>query len=297
MYKEARLAGVPLKLELASAVVQQRFKLAPATLKAFNLYLAACPTEAKTLTAIMREQAILQMQWRLLRRAGGETPLEAKLSFQRASTFDKNDLHSANLEFEQEITAYNQWLKDEGVAFKPSEQKSGFGNTHKSEWEEIAAWWNKPPVPATAIMDFFDNYVHDSRAWFKFSPAGTYPDNEADMIINLKKWEKKRVDVAQMNAVEKEKYDKLVRRLPNGLNSGKYVAATDGLTEGQRAAAAEYARTGQLPRMITAGREPFEAAILEAMAGYLRFRKIYGGWDALLLSDQASEHDAVARSA
>lgn len=41
MYRAARLAGVPLKLELASAVVQRRFEVAASTITAFNAYLAA----------------------------------------------------------------------------------------------------------------------------------------------------------------------------------------------------------------------------------------------------------------
>jgi hypothetical protein len=52
------------------------------------------------------------------------------------------------------------------------------------------------------------------------------------------------------------------------------------LTEDQRRAAEEYERTGKIPRMTTEGREPFTLG----RAGYLRFRKIYSGWDSELIS-------------
>lgn len=67
-----------------------------------------------------------------------------------------------------------------------------------------------------------------------------------------------------------------------------YKPLSDGLTGNQRNAAMEYARTGKLPRMVTEGREPFEASkdtyYMWARAGYLRFRKIYSGWDNVLIS-------------
>jgi hypothetical protein len=52
------------------------------------------------------------------------------------------------------------------------------------------------------------------------------------------------------------------------------------MSEHERRAADEYAKTGKIPRMTTIGREPFGLG----KAGYLRFRKIYGGWDSELIS-------------
>ncbi|WP_332876741.1 phospholipase effector Tle1 domain-containing protein [Massilia sp. S19_KUP03_FR1] len=74
MYQSARLAGVPLKLELASDIAKQRFAVAPETINAFNAYINACKTKIGSLTAIMREQGNYYMQWRILRRhTGGGT--------------------------------------------------------------------------------------------------------------------------------------------------------------------------------------------------------------------------------
>ncbi|KAL0630431.1 hypothetical protein Q9L58_010722, partial [Maublancomyces gigas] len=103
MYRKARMAGVPLKLEFANELAKERFRLTPETITAFNAYLAACKVKTGTLTDIMREQAQIQMLWHKTRRHSGKTPLEATASFARASNFDKNDLQSANEEFEEEI--------------------------------------------------------------------------------------------------------------------------------------------------------------------------------------------------
>lgn len=289
MYRAARLASVPLKLELASAVVQRRFKVAASTITDFNAYLAACTTKTGTLTAIMREQAQYQMQWRLARRERSKIPLEATASFSRASTFDQNDLHSANCEFEQEIAAFQKWLSEKGKGFKPASQEPGFDNDHKDEWEEIARWWNKVPQLPPTMMRFFDEYVHDSRAWFKLFPGNA--DNEAQLIKDLKSWEAKRKEYEQLNARRSKEVADQRHWLPQQarlMPPKPYKPLEDGLTPRQRNAAIEYARTGKIPRMITEGREPFDSSsktyYMWAWAGYLRFRKIYSGWDSVLIS-------------
>jgi len=80
MYREARLSGVPLKLELASDKAKKRFALSRRTIDDFNRYLEVCQagkpvvTQAgqtvwpSSLTDIFREQRQLYIQWRLLRR-------------------------------------------------------------------------------------------------------------------------------------------------------------------------------------------------------------------------------------
>lgn len=288
MYRAARLAGVPLKLELATVNAQRRFELTPDAIKAFNAYLSASQTKNASLTAIMREQQNYQMQWRLLRRPQGAAPMEKTDSYRRASTFDQNDLHSANMEFEMEITRFESWLQQKGKQFKPSGQKPGFANEHENEWEEIARWWKAPPKLDPAIAHFFDEYVHDSRAWFKLIPG--HPDNEADTIAQLKSWDAKRVKFINDNAEASRRFalthgDAIKQR---ALPDAQRGAVPDGLTDEQRAAAEEYSRTQKIPTMPTSGREPFESTsssyFLSARGGYLRYRKIYGGWDSVLIS-------------
>lgn len=293
MYKEARLAGVPLKLELATPKVKEKFRVVPETIKALNQYLATCKVHTGTLTAIMREQGKHHILWHRTRRASGKTPLENSPSFIRASNFDKNDLHSANLEFEQEIALFEAWLSGKEKGFVPKSQMPGFDNEHENEWEEIATWWNTATPLAVSTLDFFDNYVHDSRAWFKLIPGN--PDNEPDLQKQLRVSEATRKKIADYNAREAQYHAEQQKLITAayGKNSGMqlqpYSPVKDGLPDAERAAAQEFAKTGITPRTITAGREPFNSSWasfgLSGKAGYLRFRKIYAGGDRMLISD------------
>jgi hypothetical protein len=51
----------------------------------------------------------------------------------------------------------------------------------------------------------------------------------------------------------------------------------------------EYIRTKRIPGMLTEGREPFQLMGMACRAGYLRYRKIYGGSDSVLLSDASPD--------
>jgi hypothetical protein len=83
----------------------------------------------------------------------------------------------------------------------------------------------------------------------------------------------------------------------HGRGYSSYTSVDDGLSDDERRTADEYAKTGKIPRMATAGREPFDSSWkswgLSGKAGYLRYRKIYGGWDSELISslpaDQSNE--------
>jgi len=278
MYKTARLSGVPLKLELANAPAQARFALNAEAIRAFNAYIATCREKSGPIHRIMREQAQKYIEWRVFRRLHGKNPIQTTDSFLRASTFDQNDLYSATQEFEDEISAFVAWLKEKGSQFRPASQPAGFHNEHFSEWEEIATWWNKGPSPCAATLEFFDNYVHDSRAWFKLIPPN--PDNENDAHALLASWIQRRKAVRVHNAMRSKMHGRG--------NSAYQMKATDGLSEDELRAVAEYEKTGKIPRMTTVGREPFDSSWaswgLSGKAGYLRFRKIYGGWDSELLS-------------
>jgi hypothetical protein len=278
MYKTARLNGVPLKLELTNAPAQARFALSPEAIKAFNAYIATCRETSGPIHRIMREQARKHIEWRVFRRIHGKTPIQATDSFLRASTFDQNDLYSATQEFEDEISAFVSWLKEKGGQFRPATQPAGFHNEHYAEWEEIATWWESAPLPCAAVLELFDNYVHDSRAWFKLIPPN--PDNEKDAHALLASWIQRRKAVRAHNEMRPQ--------MKGRGNSLYQMQATDGLSEDELRAVAEYEKTGKLPRMATRGREPFDSTWaswgLSGRAGYLRFRKIYGGWDAELLS-------------
>lgn len=279
MYKAARLAGVPLKLELASPAAQARFAVSPKTIADFNAYRAECTQFTGALTDIMREQATLQMRWRLARRVKRPLPLHKTESFLRATAFDQNDLDSANHEFEIEIQHFEKWLagKRKRKGFVAKAQPPGFTDEHESEWEEIARWWDTYQAPSQAVMRFFDDYVHDSRAWFKLIPGN--PDNEADVLELLKKWQQQLVTAKrrfEASAADPERAD----TIPGPPDYGMPI--------NERLAVEEYEKSKQIPRYTTQGREPFEASsdtwFLSARAGYLRFRKVYAGSDAVLIS-------------
>lgn len=133
MYKAARLNGVPLKLELASAAAQKRFALKGETIAAFNAYIGTCTQKQGPVHLIMREQARKQMQWRVYRRVTGKYAIQHSGSFLHASNFDKNDLFSAAQEFEEEIAQFLSWRKEKGSAFTAATQRAGFGNDHEAE--------------------------------------------------------------------------------------------------------------------------------------------------------------------
>lgn len=286
MYQNARIAGVPLKLELAGEKVQNKFKVSPTTIASLNAYLKNCSVKEGTLTDIMREQGAMQMLWRKTRRTGSPDSVEKTDSFKRATNFDKNDLHSANLEFEDEIKKLESWISSKGTGFRPKKQAAGFSNKYEKELEEIAFWWLESAPLDKSVLEFFDDYVHDSHAWFKVDQK--FPDSEVMLKNELVKWEAKR----------KRAIDEFDRQASSEGATHNFQTAEqlDGLTDDQRRAAQEFALTGLTPRLITTGRESDTLYGFALNGGYLRFRKIYGGADIVLLSQSTmpvTDHLAV----
>jgi hypothetical protein len=292
MYRAARLAGVPLKLELVTQQsVKDDFRIAPETIAAFNHYLSHVKATSGNLTDILREQRKFYIQWRYKRREGGPAPLEETQSYLAARPEDKNDMHSANKEFTAEIADFERW-RDEYLnpvetdrhphrwdvrPRKPEEipaQTPGFDNDWYNEWKEVARFWGREFLP-DGMERFFDNYVHDSRAWFKIN--GTEAD---DVEGELQKWLRKLKEYEddEKNR-EKNRPDDPPKACP--------------LTGEQRRLAKLYDRTGKVPPMVNGGREPAWSG-----AGYLRYRKVYAGADKFLISgsDQIHSETRVAVS-
>jgi hypothetical protein len=224
--------------------------------------------------------------------------MEASRSFLRAVPFDQNDLHSANVEFEHEIAVFETWLANKGKQFRPVAQKPGFGEERENEWEEIAAWWRKAAPPPQAVLTFFDEYVHDSRAWFKLIPFN--PDNEDDARALLTRQKAALRMERERNAQQEKIFVENQRGLfrlagrKQDANAAKYHPPPGRFSADQTKAIDEFSATGKIPRMMTEGREPFEAGRLVGIAGYLRYRKVYGGSDKALLS--STEQVAAAMS-
>ena len=280
MYKVARLAGVPLKLELADKDVQKKFEVDAKVINDFNAYLSQCKRSKGSLTDIMREQQILQMGWRYFRRADGGNEINRTNSFKRASNFDKNDLDSSSREFSDELNEFEKQLQ-KWKKQKLPKQSPGFGNSFVREWQEIARHW-PITVQTPEIVHFFDEYVHDSRAAFKLSGA----DNPTDAVNSLQEW-------SRILAVRKSLYSnpmpvvRMSRAGPPdyGMDRNERMAA-EAFDRERKAKPNERDLTKLIPRYINEGREPS----FLAEAGYFRFRKIYGGSDDVLLSQSDSEH-------
>jgi hypothetical protein len=224
----------------------------------------------------MREQGKLHILWHRNRLPNASTPIEATASFKRATNFDKNDLQSAHLEMLEEVRLFEAWRKEKGRNFKPSRQEPGFEDEHENEWEEICTWWDKEKAAPEAVLNFFDEFVHDSRAWFKLGG----PDNEKDLRDELRKKVEMRKRVKQYNERNRKHSD-----------TGNYAAQrfrpapmSDGLTPEDHRILDEFERTGQIPRMVNEGREGFSNFGMAVRAGYLRYRKVYAGGDSILLS-------------
>jgi len=264
MYKEARLAGVPFKLELSDEVAKKKFEVSEKTILDFNAYLAKCSNRNGSITDIIREQAILQMAWRYFRRESGPAPLHGIASYRRATAYDKGDLISANREYNEELRDFEESIAERGKV-KPRAQVAGFHNDVSSEWEEVARYWPFKK-PDQAIMHFFDEYVHDSRSAFK--PLGEKSESEA--LAALKKWSRE----LKTAKLQYKHYQNAIIAWPR---SGP---PNYGLNQNKRMAAEAYDRIRTIPVYINEGREPYALA----EAGYFRFRKIYGGSDTTLLS-------------
>lgn len=260
MYKEARLNGVPLKLEFSTPATQARFAVRKQTIQSFNAYLDTCKEKQGPLHRIVREHIRKQIEWRVHRKVSGKAPLQNSRSFLQAATYYQNDLHSAALQFDEEIDAFLSWLQSKGAHFRPAPQHPGFGDQHTSEWEEIATFWYALAHPCDATLDLFDNYVHDSRASFKL----TGPDTEEKMHEYLRRCGK-----------EREKALTVISKADHRSR----------LTLEEHRAAEEYARTSKIPRFRVGGHEPWEGSFgIMSRAGYLRYRKIYAGSDRSLIS-------------
>ena len=274
MYREARLAGAPLKLELAPSGAKLRFKIAPSLITAFNAYLAQSKTkQAGSLKPIMREQMQYAIKWRkrwmgqMGQMPATEHALKIDTNIARA---DVNDMVGADKEFVEEVRQFEAWRKQpmETAEFCPNlfvcveTQRStipGVDPTRGREWTEIKEWWDQGAI-APALASLFENYIHDSRAWFKL----TGPE-AAEVEAELKKWV--------------VTYDRLKDR---GINPHNGLEPSNPMRPAQVAWVEEYKRTRKIPAMKTSGREPIELG-----AGYLRWRRVYdGGDDFMRLTEQ-----------
>ncbi|MEJ5220429.1 MAG: DUF2235 domain-containing protein [Tepidiforma sp.] len=274
MYREARLSGMPLKLERARTAAHERFRIARETITAFNAYLAACHTREGTLREIMREQMGLSIRWRRLRHGTG---LRNLASTRRAAQEDRNDLLSADLEFAEELRLFEEWrhlhqkAERDGLLAKVSspyfvtraclKADCLVDRERSSEWELLLRDWDEPLRLPAAIVRLFDDYVHDSRAWFKISgpEAEEWAAELRHIEFGFRLWE-----------------EHIARQCANDPGCKRRFL----IHHPHYALVKAYRKAGyRVPPMITQGREPFSLG-----GGYLRLRRIYSGPDGARLT-------------
>lgn len=251
MYRAARLAGVPVKLEEAPEQVKRAFRISPKLIETFNAFVSACAdtTAAKRPTPlheIMAKQHQLYIQWRK-KMIGNMKALQSVID---SDSCDREDILAADKELAHEMKLFEEWRAWKRNMTSDDKNQTPFSYP---EWSTIESYWDQPQPPA-AITDLFDNYVHDSRAWFK--PFGT---DSVDLLAEMEKlaareeqlieWEKKPVG-PKPAPLTKAEYDKVTRYRPHR-NTADACTAAGFVSEGR------------------------EGSFLHG--GFLRYRKVYLG--------------------
>ena len=286
MYREARLAGVPLNVDATDRGVtpqaKEAFKIAPQTIKAFNDYIAACSVgkdDGARLEDIFREQKTLYVRWRKDRLYS----MDRVPSVVRAASQDRTDLINANTELREEARLLKAPLSE--VQLRPALpatptlvaaqefirivarkldwfSKRGIDSGHYAEWKQLESAWDAGKAP-TAASNLFENYVHDSRAWFKV----VGDDDHVWERPFRERWEALERRDRQWQGMSGHQSPDCAPTLARG---------GDPLTILERNELERYRNHG-IPTQ-PGGREPYWLG-----AGYLRFRRLYFGADNLIV--------------
>lgn len=288
MYREARLANVPLDVNgsgVASAA-KEALTVAPATIEVFNGYVAACKVKNGRLSQIMDEQTRLYIRWRRLRLNN----MASLPSVQRCKPQDRTDILEANKEFAEEakllgapVASAELSLFDPPVVTliklgrraKDSYDKRGIDSAHYEEFKRLKPDWDAPGHLPDPVARLFDDWVHDSRAWFK-------PFGDDDHI--WERQQRQRMTRLERQQKLREKLEQANKATP-GIRNTTFVPP---LTDSEKQELEAWKKTGQLPTQPS-GREPFTMG-----GGYLRYRRIYFGSDANIVAMSEPSKQAVA---
>ncbi|VFR45147.1 Secreted protein Hcp [plant metagenome] len=269
MYREAVMAGVPLRLEQAPARAKARFQVSGQLRTAFNAYVAATQsmsTGQKSSTHILYKHYAQYLRWRRLRSERGPEWLGNIPSAQRARASnpqDYEDLIQANEELLQEVrtlTLDNSVERLEtqsripsrgGVDLYTSAMLIWRGNKDQMWVRQIKTIWEAPGRPHDAVTALLDNYVHDSRAWFK--PLGK--DDDVWIVLQQDR-------MKQLEMREKLAQDFRARGRAD-------VAWTLGLNDEEKAELERYRANPKDLALQSTGREFY------SQWGYLRWRSVY----------------------
>ncbi len=79
-------------------------------------------------------------------------------SYIASDEHDRLDIKSADDELKVEIAQFEKWRH-----WTPGQDEGKQPPFSWPEWTTLATYWDEP-APPTAVTDFFDQVVHDSRA-------------------------------------------------------------------------------------------------------------------------------------
>lgn len=323
MYREARMAGVPLAPASSMKAAQaQSFAIAPKLREDFNAYIAATrtgsvpPTQGKgqrafadmfptetqprgDLHRLMRQHCGILLRWRKswMNKPGGIAGLPGLMKSASASKYqDAEDFRGAEQELRKEITFleskdpkkfdviddvfFDRWLNKAssvtgavsavpmpiakvaalvsmGLYWEAKDSLRDVMREKQKEWdtwlhEEWASHADNALPKAAEVL--FENYVHDSRAWFKpfmrTDLQSMVPDDEAWFVFGGRELERQARSQEAAKAIEQAR------------KSGDKQA----LAHAEQAARS-LQKDGQ--PLLIGGREPYR------MWGYVRHRRIY----------------------
>lgn len=313
MYREAVAAGVPLNPAGRNVTREMRaaLKISPDLVKAYNDYVAVVNPlirqQGGGTTGSVHVQYGLYLRWRRLRLDSGAPAFENQPFFKRAQQFGAQcakDLSVANEAIREEAQdlatrendpAYSDgwmrramqvmpagWLMAAGDSFK-----RGVWGQKVKEWREVKAYWNDMSPLDARLAHMFDDYVHDSRAWFK--PFGAPSDavwrqRQTTRLERLKQqdaaWKAVAADLNRDLVGTLKRYDAVE-------NGGHGEIAPLPVVGQDRADLDRYLKDGALP-LETAGREP------SSMWGYLRWRTHFAPTPTFGERAQAAWHKVAA---
>lgn len=179
MYREALMAGVPLGLDKAPPEARASMEVSPRLRQAFNAYLGAAGKSQDVNTRTLLEQHYgLYLRWRKTRLgAMASVPALAACTLQ-----DRTDLLEADKELAAEVRLLtSQDAQQSSPQSWMSSLQAGrevlalLWARKEDQWRQMKTYWTASPPLPQEVADFFDAYVHDSRAWFK-----PFADNDED---------------------------------------------------------------------------------------------------------------------
>lgn len=244
---------------------------------------------------------------RRLRLAGGAQAFESQPFFKRAQYYGAqcaNDLSVANallreeakdLETRENDPAYSDgWMRrvlvvlpiTQGTAMADRLKQTVWGDKVR-EWREVKAYWNDTSPLDPRIVRICDDYIHDSRAWFK--PFGAPSDSVWRMRQQARPEQLKQQDAAWKQVAADLNRDLIgtLKRYGSTANGGEGEVPPNPVVGQDRIDLDRYLKEGSVP-METKGREP------SSMWGCLRWRTHFAPTPTLGERAQAAWDEVAA---